>query len=122
MNPLDLQGLAGGTGSTLQRLVLPDLGLEHRLHRDGSLGCPGNLRLRLCAIGNETGLSAKENKLNRDGSLRNSPLAFSSQRRASTREASAFSFRSWASTREASATLEASLPSSASHKEVRERT
>ena len=82
------------------------------------------------------GLSAKENKPNRDGSIRDSTLAFCSQRQASTREASAFSFQRrasarealtfsfnrWASTQEASAALEASLPSSASHKEVRERT
>ena len=82
------------------------------------------------------GLSAKENKPNRDRSLRDSPLAFCSQRRASTqealafsfqrwasaREASAFSFRHWALTRVASAALEASLPSSASHQRVKGQT
>jgi len=42
--------------------VLPDLGLEHRLHRDGSLGCPGDLHLQLYVQGNGVGLSAKKNK------------------------------------------------------------
>ena len=32
LNPLNLQGLADGTGSALQRVVLPGLGLERRLH------------------------------------------------------------------------------------------
>ena len=29
----------------LQRVVLPDLGLEHRLHCGRGLSCPGDLRL-----------------------------------------------------------------------------
>ena len=29
LDPTNLQGLAGGTGSALQRVVLPDLGIEH---------------------------------------------------------------------------------------------
>ena len=62
MNPLDLQGLAGGKGSTLQRLVLPDLDLEHRLHRAGSLGGPKDLRLRLCTA--ENGMKSSEKKDN----------------------------------------------------------
>jgi len=46
----------------LQRLVLPDLGLEHRLHRAGSLSGPKDLRLRLCTA--ENGMRSSEGKNN----------------------------------------------------------
>jgi len=46
LDPSDLQGLTGGTGGTLQHVVLLDLSLEHCLHYDGGLGCPGDLLLQ----------------------------------------------------------------------------
>ena len=46
IDPPDLQGLTGGTDDALQRVVLPDLTLEHRLHFNGGLGCPGDLLLQ----------------------------------------------------------------------------
>ena len=78
LDPLNLQGLADGTGGILQRIVLPDLGLEHRLHYDRGLGYPGDLLLQLYAKTNRMGLSTKENEPNRGGGLRDSPSAFSS--------------------------------------------
>ena len=65
---VDLQGLVGGTGSALQRVVLPDLGLEHCLHCDGGLGYPGDLLQPYAKI-DGMGLSTKENKPNRGASL-----------------------------------------------------
>ena len=69
LDPLNLQGLAGGMGNALQRVVLPDVGIEHRLHYDGGLSCPGDLLLQPCAKTGGMGLSMKENKPNRGASL-----------------------------------------------------
>ena len=60
MDPLNLQGLTDGTGGALQRVVLPDLGLEHRLHYDRGLSCPGDLLLQPCTKTGGMGSSMKE--------------------------------------------------------------
>ena len=65
----DLQGLTGGMGGALQRVVLLDLSLEHHLHCDGGLSCSGDLLLQPYAKTSGMGLSRKENKPNRGVSL-----------------------------------------------------
>ena len=77
LGPLNLQGLAHGTGGILQHVVLPDLGFEHRLHYDRGLGCSGDLLLQLYANTTRIGLGAKEDKPNRCKGLQDSPSTFS---------------------------------------------
>ena len=47
MDLLDVQGLAGGTDSATQRLVLPDLNIQRRLRYDGGLSRLGGLFLQI---------------------------------------------------------------------------
>ena len=60
LDPLNLQGLADGTGDALQRVVLPDLGIEHYPHYVRGLGYPRDLLLQHCAKTSRMRLSAKE--------------------------------------------------------------
>jgi len=60
--PPNLQGLTGGTGGALQRVVLLDFGLEHRLRCDGGLDCLEDLLLQPYAKTSRMGLSTKGNK------------------------------------------------------------
>ena len=80
LDPPDLQGLAGGTDGALQRVVLLDLSLEHRLHFNRGLSCPRNLLLQLCDQIGGMGLRTKEKQIKQGAQFnRTHPLTFSSR-------------------------------------------
>ena len=62
MDLLDVQGLAGGTDSAAQRLVLPDLNIQRRLRCDGGLSRLGSLFLQIYVATRGQGSNVNRNK------------------------------------------------------------
>ena len=66
MDPLDVQGLAGGTDSAAQRLVLPDLNIQRRLRCDGGLRRLGSLFLQIYGATRGQESNANQDKKNKE--------------------------------------------------------
>ena len=62
MDSLDVQGLAGGTDSAAQRLVLPDLDIQRCLRRDGGLSRLGGFFLQIYVATRGQESSANQDK------------------------------------------------------------
>ena len=66
MDLLDVQGLAGGTDSAAQRLVLPDLNIQRRLRCDGGLSRLGGLFLQIYVATRGQESNANQSKWNEE--------------------------------------------------------
>ena len=66
MDLLDVQGLAGGTDSAAQSLVLPDLGIQRRLRCDGGPSRLGSLFLQIYVATRGQESNANQNKKNKE--------------------------------------------------------
>ena len=66
MDLLDVQGLAGGTDSATQRLVLSDLYIQHRLHCDEGLSRLGGFFLQIYVATRGQESSANQDKKNKE--------------------------------------------------------
>ena len=66
MDSLDVQGLAGGTDSATQRLVLPDLNIQRRLRCDGGLSRLGGFFLQIYVATRGQESNANQDKKNKE--------------------------------------------------------
>ena len=66
MDLLDVQGLAGGTDSAAQRLVLPYLNIQRRLRCDGGLSRLGGFFLQIYVAIRGQESNANQDKKNKE--------------------------------------------------------